>query len=177
MVGSAAGAHNTSSLQLLPRHLHFVLFHWVFKMIKELWVWPWCQVSCHSWNRDLQGLPPNLRNDILGFFWGQGRWRERGHIPHTIRASCRDPPHTPRRPHPPEATLFSSQAALWQACGGHLVTVLWPCPCHSVPPVILVPGSLPQGPWIPKAVLAWPAVALTRSCSWKYLAKVGSGPW
>lgn len=38
MVSSASGAHSLS-LQLLSRHLHFVLILWVFKMIKELRVY------------------------------------------------------------------------------------------------------------------------------------------
>lgn len=47
MVGSASGAHSLF-LQLLSRHLHFVLIHWVFKMIKKLRVYgPGAkQVSC-----------------------------------------------------------------------------------------------------------------------------------
>lgn len=137
MVGSAGGAHNTSSLQLLSRHLHFVLFHWVFKMIKELWVWPWCQVSCHSWNRDLQGLPPNLRNDILGLFWGQGRWRGEGahasHHPYKLPGpSSHTPPSSPSRGHL-SLQPGCSVAGLWRTPGDSPVALpLSQCfSCHS----------------------------------------------
>lgn len=93
--GPCKWSTHSLSLQLLSRHLHFVLIHWVFKMIKELRVYgPGAKSPVAPGTETVRDRLPTSEMSFLGSLLGTGQVVGSGSTYLTpVCASCRDPPH------------------------------------------------------------------------------------